>query len=131
MPGGAPTKYTPEFCQRVIAMGKEGMSKAEMALELDVPRSCFAQYEIDYPEFSEAVKTAVGFSQGWWEKNGRIATFGGHSGFNANAYSLNMRNRFKEDWQDKQHTEHSGGIGVFDKRQEEAVAAAAIAKITN
>ena len=106
MPAGQPTLYRPEFCQRIIEMGKYGASKAEMALELDICRASFDNYEKNHPEFLEAVNKAVQLSQGWWEKNGRIATFGAVPNFNATAFSFNMKNRFKDDWRDKQEVDN-------------------------
>lgn len=102
---GRPTKYKPEFCDMVIEMGKTGASKHEMALELDIAMSTFTLWQDQIEEFSASVKKAVEFSQGWWEKNGRIATFGGHNGFNPTTYIFNMKNRFKEDWRDKVESE--------------------------
>lgn len=108
MPGGRPTKYKPEFCDKVIELAKVGASKAEMALELDIAYSTFDVWQNDIPEFSDAVKRAERISQGWWEREGRIATFGGKDGFNATSYIFQMKNRFSEDWRDKRETEHSG-----------------------
>tara|TARA_R100001086_G_scaffold180400_5_gene100191 strand:- start:14542 stop:14919 length:378 start_codon:yes stop_codon:yes gene_type:complete len=107
---GRPTKYKPEFCDKVIEMGREGASKAEMALELDIAMSTFDVWQNDREDFSEAVKRATALSQGWWEKNGRLATFGGVDGFNATSYIFQMKNRFSDDWRDKRETEHSGNM---------------------
>jgi hypothetical protein len=101
MPAGRPSDYDESFCARVIELGKEGASKAEMAAELGCARSTFAVWEEAHPEFSEAVKHAVDLSQAWWEKNGRLATFGGTEGFNATSFIFNMKNRFPSDWKDK------------------------------
>ena len=101
MPAGRPSDYDESYCERVVELGKEGASKAEMAAELECARSTFALWEQQHPEFSEAVKDAVGWSQAWWEKQGRIATFGGTDGFNATAFIFNMKNRFPADWKDK------------------------------
>lgn len=112
-PGGRPTGYDAAFCEQVIELGKTGASKAEMAAELGCARSTFALWEENHPEFSEAVKDAVSWSQAWWEKNGRIATFGGTDGFNATAFIFNMKNRFPSDWKDKHDVEHTGGLSVI------------------
>lgn len=111
MVAGRPTKYKPEFCDMVIEMGKTGASKAEMALDLDIAWSTFQLWQEVHEEFSAAVKEAERLSQGWWEKNGRIATFGGVSGFNPTSYIFNMKNRFKHEWRDKFEQEHSGKDG--------------------
>lgn len=109
---GRPTKYKPEFCERVIEMGSEGASLAEMALDLGIAYSTFDAWKNEREDFSDAVKEAEALSRGWWEKQGRLATFGGHDGFNATSYIFQMKNRFSEHWRDKRETEHSGHMTV-------------------
>lgn len=111
MPAGRPSKYDPAFCDKVIKLGREGAGLCEMAAELDIHYETFQIYQANHPEFSEAVKQATRLSQAWWEKQGRIATFGGLPGFNATSYIFNMKNRFKDDWRDKVEQEHSGPDG--------------------
>jgi hypothetical protein len=110
---GRPTDYEPDFCARVIDLGKTGASKAEMAAELGCARSTFALWEEAHAEFSEAVKAAIDLSQAWWEKNGRLATFGGTEGFNATSFIFNMKNRFPSDWKDKVEQEQSGKVSHY------------------
>lgn len=98
---GRPTDYDAAYCEQVIELGKAGASKAEMAAELGCARSTFALWEEAHPEFSEAVKLGVDLAQGWWEKQGRLATFGGTDGFNATSWIFTMKNRFRDDWKDK------------------------------
>lgn len=109
---GRPTKYKPEFCDRVIELGSQGMGKCEIAAELDCAFHTFEAWQEEHPEFLQAVKAALRKSQAWWEARGREATFGAHDGFNATSYIFNMKNRFKEDWRDKVEQEHSGGVTV-------------------
>jgi hypothetical protein len=111
MAGGRPTKYDPAFCARVVEFGKEGMGKCEMASELDIHYQTFEAWQEAHPEFSTSVKAALRHSQAWWEKNGRLATFGGIDGFNATSYIFNMKNRFSDDWRDKQEREVTGANG--------------------
>lgn len=118
---GRPTKYDPAFCERVIDMGREGMGKCEMASELDLHYETFEAYQAKHPDFSEAVKAALRLSQAWWEKQGRVATFGAHPGFNATSYIFNMKNRFKEDWRDKVEQEQSGTTEVVHKIVHEVI----------
>ena len=99
MAGGRPTSYDAAYCERVIEFGKEGMSKAEMCLELDICHQTMTNWCEEHPEFLASVKKAVQYSQGWWEKMGRKSTFNSE-GFNSTSYIFNMKNRFKEDWSD-------------------------------
>lgn len=100
------------MCDRVIALGEEGMGQVEIAAELKIAYSTFDLWLKEHPEFSDAVKEARRRSQAWWEKQGRIATFGGTEGFNATSYIFQMKNRFRDDWNDTTKTEHSGGIKI-------------------
>lgn len=114
MPGGRPTTYDPAYCERVIELGREGASKAEMAADLDCARSTFTLWEAEHEEFSASVKQAVNYSQAWWEAKGRIATFGGVDGFNATAFIFNMKNRFPADWKDKQEVDQTTTLTASD-----------------
>ena len=113
MAGGRPTKYDPTYCDRVIEYGKEGMSLHEMALELDVAPSTLFLWRETHPECSEAIKKAVEYSQGWWEKLGRSAAAGGVPNFNATAYIFNKKNRFAADWRDKQEVAQTVKVEAF------------------
>lgn len=88
------------MCARVIELGREGASKYEMALELDIAMSTFALWEQQHKEFSESVNRAVQLAQGWWEREGRKSTFRSE-GFNATSYIFTMTNRFGADWKHK------------------------------
>lgn len=102
MPAGRPTKYDPAMCEAVINAGAEGMTLAEMADILDIDRSTLADWREQHPEFSRAVKAGLDKAQAWWEREGRKATFGGVDGFNATSYIFQMKNRFREEWADRQ-----------------------------
>ena len=112
MPGGRPTKYKPEFCERVIELGKQGASKVEIAAELGVHYHAFLNWQDKYPEFAQSVSEASRLCQAWWERKGREATFGGCEGFNATAFIFNMKNRFPDSWRDRKEQEISGPGGA-------------------
>lgn len=109
MPAGRPTKYDPAFCERVVELGKEGYSKASIAAELGVVRATLDDWAAEHPEFSDAITRAREFSQGWWETQGREGIWAG-SQFNANAYRLQVMNRFPDDWRDKHDVNLSGSV---------------------
>lgn len=102
MPAGRPTKYDPAMCEAVINAGAEGMTLAEMADILDIDRATLNEWRERHPEFSRAVKAGLDKAQAWWEREGRKATFGGVDGFNATSYIFQMKNRFREEWADRQ-----------------------------
>ena len=114
---GRPTKYKPEMCKQVIEFGKQGMSKCEMAVSLDIAYSNFDRWQNEIPEFQEAIKEAMRHSQAWWERQGRMATFGGIDGFNATSYIFNMKNRFRDEWNDTVKTEVTGKDGEAIKHE--------------
>jgi transposase-like protein len=118
MSAGRPSKYDPAFCEQVIATGAEGGTLAEMADAIDIDRSTLNAWVEKHPEFSRAVKRGLEKAQAWWERNGRLATFGGKEGFNATSWIFNMKNRFSEDWKDKRETELSGGLEHRRKAEE-------------
>ena len=68
---GRPTDYRPEMCERVVALGKDGVSRAEICYELDICFQTLRNWEEAHPEFLEATTRAKHLSQGWWEKQGR------------------------------------------------------------
>ena len=108
MPMGRPSKYDPAFCEAIIAAGEEGQTLAEMAATIGVDRSTLKDWTDQHPDFSRAVKIGLDRAQAWWERQGRVATFGGCDGFNATSYIFQMKNRFKEDWRDKVEQERTG-----------------------
>ena len=111
MTAGAPTKYRPEMCQKIIDLGREGASITEMATKIGISRETFNVWRKDNEAFGKAVEIAVQEAQTWWEAKGREATFGGHPGFNATAWLFQMKNRFGQDYSDVQRTEISGPGG--------------------
>lgn len=122
---GRPTEYRQEYCDRVVELGREGASKAEMAHAIGVSRTTLDAWTSANPEFLDAVKEAVSLAQGWWESEGRKAVFGQTPGFNATAFIFTMKNRFPDDWRDKQEVAHSGGLTLTTKEQRDAAVAAA------
>jgi hypothetical protein len=101
---GRPSKYDPDFCQQVVTFGRDGMGKAEIAYELGVDRSTLDEWSEKHEDFSGAISRAREASLGWWMKTGRLGVHMGKQ-FNSQAYSLQVRNRFPEDF------ENDGGDG--------------------
>lgn len=111
MPAGRPSVYKPEHCQTVIKCGKQGKTLAEMASALNVNRATVNDWREKHPEFSSAIKRGLEEAQAWWEQKGREATFGKVPGFNATSWIFNMKNRFADDWKDRQERDHVSSDG--------------------
>jgi hypothetical protein len=94
---GRPTKYRRDMCDQVIACGRQGMGRAEIAAELDVSRDTLRNWERQHPEFFAAMRRAHDLELAWWEGQGRRGIWAGKE-FNANAYGLQMRNRFAAEY---------------------------------
>jgi len=96
-PVGRPTVYREPFCEVVVECGKKGFSKAMMAAELDVVRSTLDEWCKEHTEFSDAMQRARELSLAWWESQGMSGIWGGKE-FNAQAYRLQICNRFPADY---------------------------------
>lgn len=100
MPAGRPSLYKPEYCQRVIELGKIGASVVEMACEIGVTRNTLeTNWPADHPEFLEAMERATQESQLWWEKKGRDNLE--KQVFQASMWSRSMAARFPNDWRER------------------------------
>lgn len=105
---GRPTEYDPAICAKVEALGCDGASLCEIALELGIAWDTMSNWRKKHKEFSDAVTQAQRNSQGWWEKEGRKAVFADQKYFSSAGYSLQMRNRFKEDWSESSNLNVTG-----------------------
>lgn len=111
---GRPSKYKPEFCEKIIEWGKDGASKAEMACNMGIHKETLNEWDKTYPEFSDSLKMAVQHSQVAWEKIGKQAVAGAIPNYNATTWIFNMKNRFSDDYKDviKQETQPLGKDGL-------------------
>jgi hypothetical protein len=107
---GRPSLYDPSYCERVIELGKQGMSVVEMACEIGVSRNTLeTNWPAEHPEFLEAFVRAKDESQAWWEKAGRVGMAG--KNIDAAIWSRSMAARFPNDWRETKRNEHSGPDG--------------------
>lgn len=99
MPAGRPTLYRPEYCERVIECGREGMSEVEIAVEIGVLRTTMLAWTKSQPEFLTALTRARQESQAWWEKAGRNGEANSVIGPAIWKHSMNCR--FRDDYGDR------------------------------
>lgn len=107
---GRPTDYLPEFCDKVVELGKTGASVVEMAAEIGVARNTLETlWPAAHPDFMEAFTQAKAFSQAWWEKVGREGMFESPGGvkINASIWSRSMAARFPHDWRENSKVENT------------------------
>lgn len=96
MAGGRPTKYNPDFCDKLIDWMSEGMSFKSFAGEVDVCFDTLYEWEKQHPEFSDSKKRATAKCLVTWERIGLTGEMP------TGTYCFNMKNRFPEDWKDRQ-----------------------------
>jgi transposase-like protein len=107
---GRPTLYQPEMGDRIIAMGAEGYTVVEMAVELGITKSSLYKYVEDHEEFSDAFTRARELAEAFHAKNFRTQCGLPQAVFNANGYAKFMGICFK-DWRDPTKVEVSGVEG--------------------
>lgn len=112
-PGGRPTNYRPEYCERVIEMGREGFSVAQMASQLDTSKQTLLRWVDANPEFRDAMEIARSHSQAWWETMGQAnLVMPKDSGtFQGSVWSRSMAARFPDDWRENKGVELTGANG--------------------
>ena len=111
-PVGRPTKYTPDVCDKVIAMGRQGYCKAEMASELGVSRECIYEWARVHEEFCDALELAMTFSEGWWDHLANKAILLPPSKFNTALWARMMSARFPHKYRETTRLAHSGQKGA-------------------
>jgi hypothetical protein len=108
-PVGRPTKYKPEYCERVIALGKEGYSHAELAADLEVDKASLYDWAAAHEEFSTALRAAKTYEQAWFEREARSNMK--NRDFNANLWYRSAASRFREDYTERKETQLTGANG--------------------
>lgn len=105
-PGGRPSLYKPEYCERVIELGEKGFSQCEIAVALGHPRTTMRSWADQHEDFAKALAYAKECEQAWWENVGRASL--GADRFQAQVWKKSMESRFKDDYTDRKEL---GGLG--------------------
>jgi transposase len=64
----APSKFKPEYCQRIVSFMAKGFSLTAFAGEIGVARETIYAWENNHAEFGDAVKRARAARVLYWEK---------------------------------------------------------------
>lgn len=113
MPGGRPSTYNPDFCEVVIALGKEGHSRAAIAATLGTTRKVLWVWAQEHEEFRHAMDFAKECELLWWENQAKNHLFLEHQGgsFNASVWSRSMAARFPDDYRENKTVAVTGADG--------------------
>ena len=94
-----PDKYLRKDWQDyILGIMSEGASLAEVKGDLAISNDLHARWIKEEPIYAEAIKKGIGFSQAWWEREGRENLR--NKNFSYVGWYMNMKNRFG--WKDRQ-----------------------------
>lgn len=110
MPAGRPTDYRAEFCERVIELGREGKSHAQIAAELGCSRRVLYDWQDKHPEFLHAIMEARDLAQAWFENVAQNNLLSPVQGFSASLWAKAVSCRFADDYTDKSKQEITAKI---------------------
>ena len=110
MAAGRPDTYRPEACDRIVELGKRGLSLAQMAAAMDCGRSTFLRWCENHPEFASAYSRAREYAQAYWEdyQVGALTD----PNLNESTYKSMMCARFPHDYKDSRRLEIAGTLGT-------------------
>lgn len=113
-PVGRPSTYNPEYCERVVELGKLGKSIEQICFDLDTPVRTLYEWRDRYPEFSQALEDAKAFEQAWWETQAHAYMVETKDGpkLNASLWSRSMAARFPKKYRESVKQEITGADGA-------------------
>lgn len=121
-PGGRPTLYREEYCDKAVELMTKGYSKEAVAGALGVSKQCLYEWIEKHQEFGDAIKKGETASQLFWEGLGIQGIILGKSEtFAQGAWAFNMKARFK--WAEIQRIEANHELklsyNLDDEKEEE------------
>jgi len=131
---GRPATYRPDYCEKVIELGAEGKSLAQIGCEIGHVRETLRDWAEKYPEFGRALARARELSLAWWEDQAKIGMWDGSpkGRLNAHVWLKSMAARFPEDYRESTRTEitgrDGGPVNVVSMSDVELLAVAAAGK---
>lgn len=92
------TDYKDTYPLEIIRLMQDGKSIVQTAASLGISKSTFYNWIQKYPEFAAAKHIGTTLSEAYWEEIGQKGAKGILPKFNAMAWSMLMKARYKEDW---------------------------------
>lgn len=108
-PVGRPSKYKPEYCEKVIELAKKGYGWAQYAAEFEIDRTTLFDWRDQHPDFSTALTRAKVLEQAWWEEQAHKGMFADK--FNALVWKTSVQARFRDDYTERKETTVTGADG--------------------
>ena len=121
-----PSKYVfkPEMCDRMIELGREGASQKMIFSDMGINKDVAKTWCKNYPEFADALSTAVTHSQAYWERE--ILANVNNKGFNSRLAEIALRGQFQEDYRETRDSKVDAKIEVkidFNKEISDLISA--------
>lgn len=85
--------YDPAFAWGVVELGREGLSRAEIAARIGVPIATLEAWAADQPALAEGLALADTEARAWWDRQPREALRGGES-FRSTLWAKVMAQRY-------------------------------------
>jgi hypothetical protein len=96
------SKYNPEMCAQMIALGQEGASQKMMWSKLGISKATAEAYKKNHPEFAEALDMALVHSQAYWET--QLLANLDNKNFNSRLAEIALRGQFQTDYRETRDT---------------------------
>lgn len=109
---GRPSEYDPAYCIEAIEVMSRGLSLTAFAGHIGKSRECVWSWAQKYEEFASAIKEGQAACALYWEN--QLARIGNGAPGNVTAAIFALKNRARDDWNDRIVTEHAGTIGVSE-----------------
>jgi DNA-binding XRE family transcriptional regulator len=119
MPAGRPTKYEESHCQLLIEHMAQGFSFESFAGLVGVSKQTIYDWQEANPQFLDSKKIGIERARLFWERMGieniinketMVRDEDGNiqqtkTSLNSTVWIFNMKNRFKDEWRDRQEIE--------------------------
>jgi DNA-binding XRE family transcriptional regulator len=98
---GRPSDYRAEYVGKVVDLGLNGASHAQIAKALGCSRKTLYAWQAENPEFNDAMGYARDLAQAWFEDIGQANMVAPTQGFKASLWAKQVSCRFADDYTDK------------------------------
>ena len=113
---GRPTKYKPEYCEKLIEHMSQGLSFESFAGEVNVSRSTIYLWADEHPDFSDAKSIGASKCENLWEKV-LVKTTLGQMNAHPTLLMFNMKCRFG--WREPENEQKEFSVNLSYNLDEE------------